>query len=379
MDLASYKEILKKNYPQAYSFIKQKEWQSLFFENSISLSKNIYTQIKQSIQSLYRLRNSKTYQNSLLTAQIAPFLENKKQDSVLMAYDFHLDNETAKLIEVNTNGSAFLIVNSLYQSKNLDYRKALKDLKDSFQEEWAKFNKNLSVPKKAVLIDEDPFNQKMAIEFFMYKDFFQSMGWDIEILDSKKLKMDDNCQLYTPLNEKIDFIYNRTTDFYFKNHTLLAKAYQKNTCLISPQPRDYYLLADKNRLIDWYSKNWEELKDIKPNLIKTKLLNSETKQELWENRKKYFFKICQGHGGKMAYKGASLTHKKFEELLKQGSLAQEYIAPSQIKDANNQKWKMDLRAYVYKDHIQQLAGRVYQGQLTNFKTPGSGFTTVDLI
>ena len=378
MDFNSYKELLKTNYPQAYSFAEQKGQKALFFESPVHLSKNIYAQIKQSIHSLYRLRNSKTYQNSLPKFQDSLFLENKKQDSVLMAYDFHLDNETAKLIEVNTNGSAFLIVNTLYQFKNLDYKKALEDLKNSFQEEWAKFNKNLAVPKKAVLIDEDPFNQKMALEFFMYKDFFQSMGWNMEILDSKKLKMDDSYQLYTPSDEKIDFIYNRTTDFYFKNHPPLAKACQKNTCLISPHPKDYYLLADKNRLIDWHSKNWEELKDIAPNLIKTKILNSENRQELWQNRKKYFFKICQGHGGKMAYKGASLTRKKFEDLLKQGCVAQEYIAPSQIKNANNQKWKLDLRAYVYKDHIQQLAGRVYQGQLTNFKAPGSGFTTVEL-
>ena len=409
MDLSSYKAFLKINYPQTYQFLKQNNWQMLFFNGSIRLSRNIYTQIEKTIQSLYQLRNNKNYQKNLLhssglnyestdrsharenlqkklqnpnqtsiTKQTSLGLKNKNQDSVLMAYDFHLNSETVKLIEVNTNASAFLLVNSLYQFKNLNYKKALEDLKDSFQKEWSIFNNKTATPKKTVLIDKEPLNQKMAVEFFMYKDFFKSMGWNMEILDSKQLKTDEKHYLYTSQNKKIDFIYNRTTDFYFENHPLLAKAYQNNTCLILPQPKDYFLLADKSRMAGWQSENWTELKEIKSNLLKIKLLKPDNKQELWQSRKKYFFKICQGHGGKMAYKGASLSRKKFEELFQHNSLAQEYIAPSKIKDSNDQEWKLDLRAYVYKDQIQQLAGRVYQGQLTNFKTPGSGFTTVEI-
>ncbi|MCZ0933518.1 MAG: hypothetical protein OXJ52_10275, partial [Oligoflexia bacterium] len=364
--------------PLAYQFLKQNKWQALFFDQAIRLPLTSYEQIKKTIQSLYQLRNNKDYQKHLAEIQTYPSLENKKQDSVLMAYDFHLNNETAQLIEVNTNASAFLLVNTLYQFKNLDYKTALEDLKASFQKEWMIFNKKESPPSKIVLIDEEPLQQKMAIEFFMYKDFFKSMGWNMEILDSKQLKTDSQHYLYTPQDEKIEFIYNRATDFYFENHPALAKAYQKNTCLILPQPKDYCLLADKNRLADWRSEDWPELKDIKKNLLKTKILNSDNKQELWQSRKKYFFKICQGYGGKMAYKGASLSRPKFEELFQHNSLAQEYIAPSKIKDSNDQEWKLDLRAYVYKDQIQQLAGRVYQGQLTNFKAPGRGFATVEI-
>ena len=295
-----------------------------------------------------------------------------------MAYDFHLHDNTVKLIEINTNASAFLLVNSFYQIKNLEYKKSLEKLKSSFQNEWNIFNNKKVNPKKVVLIDKEPLKQKMVLEFFMYKDFFQSMGWDMEILDSKDIKTDNKYQLYTPKDEKIDFIYNRSTDFYFKNHPLLAKAYQKNTCLILPQPKDYFLLADKNRMIDWMSKYETELKEIRHNLLETKLLNFNNKENLWKNRKKYFFKICQGYGGKMAYRGANLSHKKFEELFQYNSIAQKYIAPSKIKDSNQEEWKIDLRAYVYKDQIQQLAGRVYQGQLTNFKATGSGFAIVKI-
>ena len=378
MNLPYYEAFLNTAYPLAYQFVKQNKWQTLFFDQSIHLPSNIYEQIKTTVQSLYQLRNNKNYQKNLMKKQTSFNLENQKQDSVLMAYDFHLNNETVKLIEVNTNASAFLLLNTLYQFKSLNYKKALEDLKASFQREWMIFNKKESPPPKIVLIDREPLKQKMVIEFFMYKDFFKSMGWNMEILDSRQIKMDSQYGLYTPKDEKIDFIYNRDTDFYFENHPVLAKAYQQNTCLILPQPKDYCLLADKNRLADWFSKDWPELKGIQKNLLNTKILNSGNKQELWQNRKKYFFKICQGYGGKMAYKGASLSRPKFEELFQYNSLAQEYIAPSKIKDSKNQEWKLDIRAYAYKDQIQQLAGRVYQGQVTNFKTPGSGFATVKI-
>ena len=38
--------------------------------------------------------------------------------------------------------------------------------------------------------------------------------------------------------------------------------------------------------------------------------------------------------------------------------------------------KMDIRAYVYAGSIQLLAARLYQGQTTNFRTPGGGFAPV---
>ena len=38
--------------------------------------------------------------------------------------------------------------------------------------------------------------------------------------------------------------------------------------------------------------------------------------------------------------------------------------------------KVDLRNYVYRGQVQLLAARLYQGQTTNFRTPGGGFATV---
>ncbi len=38
--------------------------------------------------------------------------------------------------------------------------------------------------------------------------------------------------------------------------------------------------------------------------------------------------------------------------------------------------KFDVRNYVYDGAVQWLAARVYQGQVTNFRTPEGGFAAV---
>jgi hypothetical protein len=38
--------------------------------------------------------------------------------------------------------------------------------------------------------------------------------------------------------------------------------------------------------------------------------------------------------------------------------------------------KFDLRNYVYDGEVQWVAARLYQGQTTNFRTPGGGFAPV---
>ena len=38
--------------------------------------------------------------------------------------------------------------------------------------------------------------------------------------------------------------------------------------------------------------------------------------------------------------------------------------------------KADFRNYVYAGKVQLIAARLYQGQTTNFRTPGGGFAPV---
>jgi len=59
-------------------------------------------------------------------------------------------------------------------------------------------------------------------------------------------------------------------------------------------------------------------------------------------------------------------------------VAQALVPPGErrIDDASTQAMKFDLRAYVYAGQLQWVAARLYQGQTTNFRTPGGGFAPV---
>ena len=41
--------------------------------------------------------------------------------------------------------------------------------------------------------------------------------------------------------------------------------------------------------------------------------------------------------------------------------------------------KMDVRLYTYKSQALLVAARLYQGQTTNFRTPGGGFAPVFVV
>ena len=300
-----------------------------------------------------------------------------KNRSVLMAYDFHLDEQnTPRLIEINTNASGFLVTDLIYKSHGLQ-TKSLESLRKSFVKEWSLFSGTSHPPSYTAIIDENIDQQKMKFEFFMYHDLMNSWGWNNEVLDLKNLKIHPTNKLMTPNNIEIDFIYNRWTDFYFKKQTLLTQAYKKQTACFSPHPKEYFKLADKRNLCLLYewskTSNHDLLKKI---LIPSELLDG--KKDAWKNKKQLFFKPIESYGGRGSYRGKSITKKKFSEL--KNYMVQEYISPGTWKDPVHQDlWKFDIRAYVYQNQIQLLGCRIYKGQVTNFQNPFGGFCLVQVM
>ena len=60
-------------------------------------------------------------------------------------------------------------------------------------------------------------------------------------------------------------------------------------------------------------------------------------------------------------------------------MAQAIVPPSARSiaiDGKIESLKVDLRCYTYAGKVQLLAARLYQGQTTNFRTPGGGFAPV---
>ncbi|MDQ5903241.1 MAG: hypothetical protein QG672_830, partial [Pseudomonadota bacterium] len=67
------------------------------------------------------------------------------------------------------------------------------------------------------------------------------------------------------------------------------------------------------------------------------------------------------------------------EILQGGYIAQALVPPSERRlqvAGEPQQFKLDLRNYAYAGKVQLVVARLYQGQTTNFRTPGGGFAPV---
>ena len=111
-------------------------------------------------------------------------------------------------------------------------------------------------------------------------------------------------------------------------------------------------------------------------------MTAERAEALWAERRKFFFKPAAGYGSKAAYRGDKLTRRVWQEILGGDYVAQALVPPSERRleiDSAETDLKLDVRAYVYDGAIQLVAARLYQGQTTNFRTPGGGFAPVFVV
>lgn len=387
----------------------------------VELPHSLLHQAQSLIQTLYQLRETQAYQTHVSAEAPLSAKKNPGNKSLCMSYDFHLDSEGClKLIEVNTNASFLLMSYFLYQVRDLSQPISyfsLNELNQNFLEEHSlhqsnnqKFHQNQWTqktddplkPKKHLsiaIIDEAPQLQKLYFEFLLYQQFLQSFGHTVVIADPTELALTPEGQITLQgfSHSPIDFVYNRTTDFYLEDFTTqtLAMAYQNNSLTLSPNPHEYSLLADKKRLIEWSlaleteaqrtldintPSIGEQLKLHKNHFLKAILLTEENKDFIWSNKKKFFIKPLSSFGSKGSYRGEGISRTLFNQLVGKNFLAQEFCpAPEHVFTAKNiepTKLKYDLRFYAYKNQVQSVVARLYQGQLTNLKTPHGGFAPV---
>jgi hypothetical protein len=108
-------------------------------------------------------------------------------------------------------------------------------------------------------------------------------------------------------------------------------------------------------------------------------MTAENRDALWTKRRQLFFKPAGGYGSKAAYRGDKLTRRVWEEIEQGTYVAQALVAPSARQTADTQTaaiFKADIRNYAYAGMVKLVAARLYQGQTTNFRTPGGGFAPV---
>ena len=108
-------------------------------------------------------------------------------------------------------------------------------------------------------------------------------------------------------------------------------------------------------------------------------VTTDAAETFWAERRHWFFKTSAGYGSKAAYRGDKLTKGVFAAIAQGGYVAQALVPPSERwlpVDGVERALKVDVRNYAYDGAVQLVSARLYQGQTTNFRTPGGGFAAV---
>lgn len=316
---------------------------------------------------------------------------------VLMGYDFHLTPDGPKLIEVNTNaGGAFL--NALLTRAQVACCpevaaaapiQTVEGFEDAiwnmFLSEW-RLQGRTGAPRVIAIVDEAPSGQYLYPEFLLAQALLEQRGVETVILDPADLSFSDGRLVAHGL--QIDLVYNRLCDFAFatRQSSALREAYAAGAVVVTPNPRNHALLADKRNLVFLTDADRLAAAGLDPETIaalaggpRTQFVTPENADALWAGRKGFFFKPAAGHAGKAVYRGDKLTRGVWTAILTGDYVAQAFAAPSERRvqvDGVTQVRKMDVRLYTYAGKTLLAAARLYSGQTTNFRTPGGGFAPV---
>jgi hypothetical protein len=316
---------------------------------------------------------------------------------VFMGYDFHLGTSGPKLIEVNTNaGGAFLnallgkaqraccpeVTEAFSVPLLADFDAALIGM---FKAEWARQRSETALQRVAI-VDDDPEGQYLYPEFVLARETFRRHGIDAVIADASALRYDEG-RLWLG-GDLIDLVYNRLVDFSLSRpeHAALRAAYQDAAVVVTPNPHNHALLADKRNLallsdgasLERFGLD-ARLAAQSSHIPRTIEVLPGNAAELWQARKGYFFKPATGHGAKAVYRGDKLTRNVWRQVVAGGYVAQEFAPPGERMveiEAEREALKADVRLYTYDGSLLLAAARLYQGQTTNFRTAGGGFAPV---
>jgi hypothetical protein len=316
---------------------------------------------------------------------------------VFMGYDFHLTADGPRLIEINTNaGGAFL--NALLaqaqvaccpEVQAVAAPEPLNLFEDAvwrmFEAEW-RLQGRTGGPRLIAIVDEMPEDQYLYPEFLLAQAFFRRRGVEAVVVDPRDLRFADG--RLTVGDRAIDLAYNRLVDFDLSQpqNASLRDAYLAGAVVVTPNPRNHALLADKRNLTLLSDPDRlaalgvnEGLRRRLVSIPQARLVTTDSADRLWAERKSLFFKPAGGHAGKAVYRGDKLTRGVWSRILEGGYIAQAFAAPSERRvqvDGAPQVRKMDVRLYTYAGVTLLAAARLYQGQTTNFRTPGGGFAPV---
>lgn len=314
-----------------------------------------------------------------------------------MGFDFHLAEDGPKLIEVNTNAGGAFLNNLLAKAQStccapMDVPSD-GPLQDGFQAavaamfeaEWRL--QGIDRPlRKIVIVDDHPEEQYLYPEFVLVRQMLVKAGYDAAIVPPQSLAFNGAELLLN--GTVVDLVYNRLVDFTLDQpaHEALRQAYVARAVAVTPNPHNHALYANKQNLV--ILSDPEELLrmgaathliDALKAVPRTVVLTRENAPALWAARKTLFFKPMRGYGSKAVYRGDKITRSVFDDITSGEYVAQAFAPPSERMmhvEGEAASRKVDVRIYAYAGKALLAAARLYQGQTTNFRTPGGGFAPV---
>jgi hypothetical protein len=355
------------------------------------------SQVVQAIESVVALP---AYREQVLAA--APSIARHDPGGakgVFFGYDFHVAESGFGLIEINTNAGGAMLNAVLARAQHaccaevdalVPLPATASGFEDSivsmFRNEWSLGGHERPL-RRIAIVDENPEQQYLYPEFLLFQRLFQRHGLQAVIAGPSEFTLRGGLLWHGDL--AVDIVYNRLTDFSLAEpaSATLREAYLSNAMVLTPHPQAHALYADKRNLalLSDAAKLQalgvpQSTRDVLlAGIPHTEIVEPQHAERLWRERRRLFFKPFAGFGGRAAYRGDKLTQRVWKEILAGGYVAQALVAPGGRVISNQepaQSLKFDLRDYTYDGKVQWVAARLYQGQTTNFRTPGGGFAPV---
>ena len=367
---------------------------NLFSTLPFYLSRAHIEQAAKVVTAIEEVTASPVYRSAVLSWAPAIAAFDPGSPGGLLGLDFHLGLSGPRLIEINTNPGGVLLNALLGQAQRAcmpdlmvpptDATHVAQAVLEVLLTEWH-LQRGPAPPELVAIVDESPRQQYLYPEFILFQELFRRHGCRAEICAPDALAHKYN---HLWLDESpVDFVYNRLTDFSLQQfaHETLRSAYLEGSVALSPHPRAHALYADKRNLSLLGSREFLQDANISQASIDvliaaippTQLVTSENREAMWADRRRLFFKPAAGYGSKASYRGDKLTRRVWDEMATGSYVAQQIVVPSVRHVASGaEPLKVDVRCYAYLGEALLYAARMYQGQTTNFRTPGGGFAPV---
>lgn len=368
----------------------------------IALDAGHYDRIRRAVARIFEITHGEPWKRRLdAEARRETDRFEPGNTGVMMGYDFHVTPEGPRLIEINTNAGGAL-VNGLHTLRLADperlsclcadllpVERVEARIVETFREELRAARGAGARLGSVFVVDEEPEGQFLHPEFLLFRDLFRRHGIRADIAATGALRRAAAGGVGLG-GAPADLVYLRDTDFALEaeRSRILREAYLQREVVVSPSPREHFLVADKWRLVLLSSEDVlrelgvaEEDRALLAAVVpRTRPLAELPGEEAWRRRRELVFKPAAGFGSRAVYRGDKLTRRKLEELLRDPTyLVQERIDPAEVEvetEAGRERMKFDVRAYAYRGEVLLLGARAWRGQVLNLRTPGGGFSAI---